>query len=293
MSIVRESPKRLEFSVDGYSTRSLELQFPSATGCERHTLDVTWPAGATNNDGRPSNVARSIHDGWLRAIVNTLRRLPIDHARLVRRIVIDNRPREHGIAPHDRARGDDGRDGATLWLHEHVFNAPNHWARGNYGEYWNYHVDQDSLTFHEAAADHDLFSPVMLHEIGHLVMYGLVNRRHRGPAATSPPACAAECPGVESCVRRTPLELEAGCVTPYCQPFSFDTRTENWAEQYRLYFQSSAARAAMARASATCLPLLRELDGAGSAPWQRGFADSSHFRPSRWRSCGGTACKGY
>jgi hypothetical protein len=58
------------------------------------------------------------------------------------------------------------------------------WARGNYGSYWSYHVNEDERTIDGAGREHSLFSPVLLHELGHLVMYRLVNARFTGPAAT-------------------------------------------------------------------------------------------------------------
>jgi hypothetical protein len=272
---VRERPKRRHFSIDGYVARELGLELRSSAGCERHTVDIAWRRGTR------------IRDSWFRAIANTLARVPPAHARLIQRLVIDHRPREHGIAPHDRARSDDARDGHTIWLSPHVFRDPNHWARGNYGSYWSYHVDRNQKTFDGAPAVHDLFSPVLLHELGHLVMYHHINRSYRGPAATSPPACAEACPSCGS-------DPESGCVSAYCQPFAFDTRTENWAEQYRFFYQSSATRAALLGSGASCLSVLEQLDDrSGVAPWQRNLPDNAQFTKSRWDSCGGRSCKAW
>ena len=293
-SVVREQPKRRLFSIDGYLERNLAIELGSETAREPHCVRVAWPPSSRNADGGASAVADRVNEAWLRVIKNTLARVPRAHARLVQRIVIDNRPREHGIAPHDRARDDDARDGRTIWLHEHVFLAPNHWARGNYGSYWSYHVNQDGLTIDGTEPEHTLFSPVLLHELGHLVMYRLVNARFKGPAATSAPACAEANAKTTGQGPRALAELEAGCVSPYCRSFQFDARTENWAEQYRFYFQSSAARDALARSRASCLPLLQQLEPAPSpAPWQRGLPDSNAFRKSRWQSCNGRSCKAW
>ncbi|HMJ14708.1 MAG TPA: hypothetical protein VK524_25025, partial [Polyangiaceae bacterium] len=260
-AIIREQPRRLRFSIDGYLARNLALDFETPSGTrERHCIQVAWPAGNRNRDGQPCSVATTVDEAWFRALSNTLLRVPAHHARIVQRIIIDNRPREHGIAPHDRARADDARDGRSLWLHEHVFRAPNHWARGNYGSYWSYHVDRDGPRVDGSPADHAFYSPVILHELGHLVMYHLVNAAFKGPAATSAPGCADACSGSQTrCARSAPAELEAGCVTPYCRSFQFEARTENWAEQYRFYYQSQAARAALTRSGGTCQKLLQQI----------------------------------
>ncbi|HEY6562162.1 MAG TPA: hypothetical protein VI072_33070 [Polyangiaceae bacterium] len=294
-AIIREAPRRERFSVDGYVARKLALDLENESGVrERHCLSVAWPAGARNRDGSACAVAKHVDEAWFRAIANTLSRVPAHHARIVERIVIDNRPREHGIAPHDRARADDARDGRTLWLHEHVFRAPNHWARGNYGSYWSYHVDVDGQRIDGAPVDHALYSPVLLHELGHLVMYHLVNAAFKGPAATSAPACADACATEGQCKRSTPAELEAGCVSPYCRSFQFEARTENWAEQYRFYYQSGAARAALSRSGGTCLQLLQKIGGTTDvAPWQRGLPDAGTVKKSLWTSCAGRGCKSW
>ena len=291
--VVREQPARRFFSIDGYLERKLAVELRGDTGTEMHCVRIAWPPGSRNRDGAKSSVAERIDEAWFRVIANTLARVPQSHARVLERVVIDNRPKEHGIAAHDRARGDDARDGRTLWLHEHVFLEPNHWARGNYGDYFSYHVDQDKQIIDGSSADHALFSPVILHELGHLVMYRLVNGRHAGPAATSAPSCADTVSSAAGSSPRSPAELEAGCVSPYCRSFQFNARTENWAEQYRFYYQGSATREALLRSGGTCTPLLRQLEPAASpAPWQRGLPDSG-FRKSRWQSCNGRACKAW
>lgn len=294
ITVVHETPKRRQFSVDGYFMRELEFGLGTTSEGARHRLLVQWPAGARNGDGARCAVASLIEESWYRALVNTLRRVPVEHARLLRRVVIDNRPREHGIAPHDRTDPEDGRDGHTIWLHEDVFRAPNHWARGNYGQYWSYHLDEDGRTLVGVAADHEWFSPVLIHELGHLVMYRVVNAAHHGPAATSAPACAEACGGAPSCRPPSAAAIEQGCATPYCHPFRFETRTENWAEQYRLFYQSSASRAALLESGATCLELLEQLDEpARTAAWERGLPDRTSFVKSRWASCGERPCKAW
>jgi hypothetical protein len=75
-------------------------------------------------------------------------------------------------------------------------------------------------------------------------------------------------------------------------PFQFPASTENWAEQYRFYFQSSRTRQLLKDANAGCLQLLHEHDH-GSAPWLSGKPDVPDFRRSLWQSCGGKACKGW
>lgn len=279
-------PKRL-FSVDGYRARA--LRFGAGTAAE-HCVVVAWPAGSVTNDGKPSGVAARIDPAWFTLIRNTLVRVPASHARLVRRIVVDNRPTQHGIAPFDRQSPDDARDGHSIWLHEHLFVAPNHWARGNFGSYFAYHVNRNGAVVDGSPPQHDLFSPVLLHEIGHLVMYGRVNAGMQGVAAASAPACAATCGDRGDCDALGATEREAGCVSPYCMPFRFRTGTENFAEQYRFFYQGSRTRGLLATGAAGCLAVL-EADNAGGAPWQRGLPDMTTFRRSVWDSCGGRACK--
>jgi hypothetical protein len=283
-------PKR-HYSLHGYAARLLRLErrqsAPSA-----HCILVAWPQGTENSAGQRVSVAARIRDSWLRLVENTLSRIPWHHVRLVRRLVIDGRPTEHGIAPFDRQSADDARDGRTIWLHEHLFSEPNHWARGNHGSYWSYHVSKDGVTAHSAPETHQLFSPVLLHEIGHLVMYHLVNASARGVEATAAPSCAHTCGETETCSTLRPEERERNCISPYCMPFRFPASTENWAEQYRFYFQSSRTRQLLSEANAKCLDLLQDHDRE-SPPWLSGMPDIVDFRPSRWRSCGEKPCKGW
>ena len=290
---LRDPPR--SFSVAGYRMRHLDLHREIAGTERRHCLEVAWPPGARNSAGAPCHVADNIDEAWLRAIANTLARVPWSHVLLLERVVIDDRPVEHGIAPFDRDRTDDARDGHTLWLHEHVFRDPNHYARGNYGRYWSYHVNVDDTTIDGAPAEHDLFSPVLLHELGHLVMYHLVNVGRTGSETAAVPACATTCRDDGSCADRRPTEREQGCVSPYCGPIRLPGSSENWAEQYRFYYQSSVTREIVLKAFG-CAAQLTELDqagGAGNAPWERGLPDLLPFHPSRWSSCGERPCKGY
>ena len=281
------------FSVDGYAARAVAIERREAGHDQLHCLTLAWPSADTNNDGQPVHVARAIDDAWPRAIENTLARLPWNHVVLIRRIIIDNRPTEHGIAPFDRQDPTDARDGHTLWLHEHLFVDPNHWARGNYGSYWGYHVDRDGSVIDGAGPDHDLFSPILLHEIGHLAMYWIANAHLTGPEAASNVACAATCKDRGDCRTLDKTAREVGCVSPYCAPFRFESSTENWAEQYRLFFQSSASRKVLEQASGGCLSLLSEAAEPLGAPWERGLPDISSYRKSLWDSCGGRACKAW
>ncbi len=283
-------PKR-HYSLHGYAARVLRLERPGSVP-SAHCILVAWPPGNENSEGQRVSVASRLRDSWLRLVENSLSRIPWHHVRLVRRLVIDNRPTEHGIAPFDRQAADDARDGRTIWLHEHLFSEPNHWARGNHGTYWSYHVSKDGVTAHEAPANHELFSPVLLHEIGHLVMYHLVNASSRGVEATAAPSCAHTCGETETCSALPPKERERNCISPYCMPFRFPASTENWAEQYRFYFQSSLTRELLSKADAKCLELLQEHDRE-SPPWLAGKPDIADFRPSRWQSCGNKPCKGW
>ena len=282
-----------QFSVDGYAARAIAIERHEAGHDQLHCLTLAWPSGGTNSDGQPVHVARTIDDAWPRAIQNTLARLPWSHVVLIRRIIIDNRPTEHGIAPFDRQDPTDARDGHSIWLHEHLFVDPNHWARGNYGSYWGYHVDRDGSIIDGAGPDHDLFSPILLHEIGHLAMYWIANAHLTGPEAASNVACAATCKDRGDCRTLDKAAREAGCVSPYCAPFRFESSTENWAEQYRLFFQSSASRKALEQAKGSCSALLGEDAEQLGAPWERGLPDIPSYRKSLWDSCGGRACKAW
>lgn len=290
---LREPAPKKEFSVDGYLARTLRIERPLGSERKLHCVTVAWPKGSANSAGRAVSVARAIDEPWFRAIENTLQRLPWRHVQLVQRIVIDNRPKEHGIAAFDRAQTDDARDGRTIWLHQHLFQAPNHWARGNWGLYWGYHVNRDGESIDAASPQHDLFSPILLHEIGHLAMYWIANAGLQGPEAAVNVACAGTCKDRGDCGKLPPSERERGCVSPYCAPFRFETSTENWAEQYRLFYQSAASRTLLKQAGGGCLSLLEQEQGDVPPPWERGLPDIASYHASRWDSCGGRACKGW
>ena len=275
---------RKAFSWHGYLAR--QIAFPPS-----RCVTVAWPAGETTTDGRTTTVAKRVGDAWLRAIENTLARLPPKQAAVVLRIVIDDRPTEHGIAAFDRGAPDDGRDGHTIWLHQRLFVEPNHWARGTHGAYWSYHANVDGIAISDQPAEHTLFSPVLLHEIGHLVSYAVATE-HRAREEVVP--CAAVCgdrPG--GCRGLSDREREEGCVSAYCTPFKFETGTENWAEQFRFYFQSAHTRALLAVAKSPCASELAKLAEGAPAPWENGLPDVATFHKSRWKSCGERACKAF
>lgn len=290
---IDERPPREQFSAHGYAARSLSVDRAEEIQC----VVVAWPTGSESNAGKSSRVAQHIHGAWFTAIENTLRRVPAHHAATVRRIVIDNHPTRHGIAAFDREDVTDGRDGRTIWLSEHLFLDKNHWERGVRGEYFAYHASVDGLSIHDLPAQHDVFSPVLLHELGHLVMYHIVQPR---TDALSTPPCARTCADEGTC-ETIPIEArEQPCISPYCQPFKYQASTENWAEQYRFFYQSSLTRGLLARAgrgTQNCLQILESHDRIGeeweAAPWLRGLPDPDEFHPSRWDSCGGRACKAW
>jgi hypothetical protein len=279
--------------VDGYVARALRISRGSGPLARSHCIAIAWPPGGRNSAGKATRVAREIDAAWFRAIENTLARLPWSHVQVIERFVIDDRPTLHGVAPYDRQSPDDARDGHTIWLHSHLFRDKNHWVRGNHGKYWGYHTNKDGTAFDGRPADHDLFSPVLLHEIGHTVMYNLVN-----PAAEAvrTPDCARTCGDSEQGCEKLDLGArEAGCISAYCMPFDFPGSTENWAELYRFHYQSSLTRGLLARSRAECSKVLADLDLDGAAPleppWQRGLPDMVKFQPTLWKSCGGRACK--
>jgi hypothetical protein len=285
---IEETPPLREFSAHGYRGQVLRITRGAGEASAAHCIRVLWPKERWNADGKPSRVAERIDDAWFRAIENTLARVPWSHVRELWRVVIDNRPTEHGIAPFDRQSPDDGRDGHTLWLHEHLFVDRNHWAQGNFGSYWSYHVSDDTQAFDGQPSDHALFSPVLLHELGHLVMYNRIN-----PASdrAGTPPCARTCGDAGNCAALPPSAREAGCVTPYCMPFRFQAGTENWAEQYRFYYQSSVTRAILTKAETSCATTLAAADADHGSPWDAGLPDIPGFRKSLWHGCGGRACK--
>jgi hypothetical protein len=283
------------FSSHGYVARTVRVERVIEGKPRSHCVRVAWPPGRRSTHDKPVRVAARIDDGWLRGIENTLARLPWRHLQAVRRVVIDNHPTEHGIAPFDRRSADDGRDGHTLWLHERLFTERNHWAHGNHGAYWSYHVDIDGKAFDDQPADHALFSPVLLHEIGHLVAYNVVNGSASNEAV---PACARVCGDDKGgCKGLSDAERERGCISAYCMPFRFETGTENWAEQYRFYYQSALTRSLLAASKSACFALLDApsggLNDGRAPPWTEGLSDIATFQKTRWKSCGERACKDF
>ena len=282
---------RAKFSIHGYIARVLRLEREIEGEVHRHCISVSWPAGDLSSDGAPVSVATHVDDGWFRGIENTLARVPWHHVLPLLRIVIDNRPKEHGIAPFDHKAIDDARDGHTIWLHEQLFRDPNHWQRGNFGAYWSYHVDQPGKRLDDQPKDHALFSPVFLHELGHLVSYNVINGRADDPTV---PRCAKMCGDRGGCDELEPAAKEAGCISPYCMPFTLETGTENWAEQYRFYYQSQKTRT-LVRGAGGCQRLLVAEDKKASpvhpAPWEVGLPDIPKFQKSVWESCDNRQCK--
>jgi hypothetical protein len=280
---------REKFSYHGYKVWKLRVQREIDGAIRTHCASVMFPPGKKNSDDKPVRVAERIDDGWLRAIENTLQRLPWRHLQAVRQVVIDDRPKEHGIGPFDRRSAKDARDGRTLWLHERLFAEPNHWATGNHGRYWSYHSDQEGQTLDNLPANHGRYSPVLLHEIGHLVAYNVVNKN---PANEGIPACAKVCgdrPG--GCKGMLAKVREEGCISAYCMPFQFETGTENWAEMYRFYYQSRATRTLLEEAGGACLTTLGGINEGLAAPWERGLGDIEGFRRTLWASCSEQPCK--
>ncbi|MCU0657519.1 MAG: hypothetical protein MUF64_20345 [Polyangiaceae bacterium] len=281
---------RAKFSYHGYRVWKFRVQRAIEEKTRTHCVEVLFPGGKKNSDDRPVRVAEKIDDGWLRAMENTLQRLPWRQLQVVRRVVIDDRPKEHGIGPFDRRSADDARDGRTLWLHERLFTEPNHWATGNHGRYWSYHTDIDGQTLDNLPAGHDRFSPILLHEIGHLVAYSVVNRN---PANEAVPACAKVCGDRGGCKGMLARVREEGCISAYCMPFQFETGTENWAEMFRFYYQSKATRALLAEAGGACVPTLDGINEGLAPPWERGLPDIPSFHRTLWKSCDERPCKGW
>lgn len=295
LSKIVESPPKKKFSAHGYAARVLTIEHESPGREDTQCVIVAWPTRRESNAGKASHVAEHIHDAWFVAIENTLQRVPIHHAKTLRRIVIDNHPTQHGIAAFDREDAEDGRDGHTIWLSEHLFLDENHWERGIRGDYFAYHASVDNVKIHDLSPEHDVYSPVLLHELGHLVMYHVVQPEGD---SLSPPECARTCSDDGTCAQISVEERERPCISPYCRPFRYMASTENWAEQYRFFYQSSRTRDLLEEAASgapNCFQVLEQhdatQDGRRIAPWLRGLPNMDAFRPSRWDSCGGQACK--
>jgi hypothetical protein len=125
------------------------------------------------------------------------------------------------------------------------------------------------------------------------VMYQLVNPPEEPQTA---PPCAWTCADGE-CTGLSPRARELHCISPYCKPFQMPGSTENWAEQYRFYYQSAITRALLRDSGRSCSAVLVEKDAWQGAPhpppWDLGLPDIATFQTSRWDSCGGNSCKPY
>lgn len=289
--ITEPGTPKTSYSVHGYLGRTLRLR--RAEEHDEHCVVVAWPPGNENSAGGRSRVGSKIDAAWFRAIENTFARIPWRHVKVVHRVVIDNQPMLHGLAPFDRNDPTDGRDGHSIWLTEHLFVDRDHWVRANVGSYFSYHTDQPGKKIDGLGPDHHLFSPVLLHEIGHLIMYSLINPE--GEEEATPP-CAESCGDAEAgCNGLTKLQKEAGCISPYCRPLRFPGSTENWAEQYRFYYQSTLTRSLLTRANSGCLRVLAQHDvwPSNASTWPFSLPNNDEFKASRWDSCGKRACKAW
>jgi hypothetical protein len=78
-------------------------------------------------------------------------------------------------------------------------------------------------------------------------------------------------------------------------PFKNDVGTENFAEQYRFFFQSSLTRRLLAEKKDSCSSLLESLvpQGEIATPWEAGAPDVPTFHRALWKSCRDSACKPY
>lgn len=286
-----------KYGYNGYAYDQIEITREIDSAVRRHCVTVYWPPGDKNNDGKRVFIAGHIGAAWLRLIERTLQRIPWSHLQQVWAFVIDDRPVLHGVAPFSReAPATDARDGHTIWLHEHLFVSPNHWLHGNYGHYWGYHSQRDGVVVDRQPSEHDLFSPVLLHEIGHIVNYNVLNRSVSDPSC---PKCAEMCGDRHNCDGLAPKEREAPCASAYCTGFEHSSGTENWAEMYRWFYQGSASRALLAERFHECFELL---EGSGNgeginagrkAPWEEGLGEVVGYRKTLWDSCQGKACKPY
>jgi hypothetical protein len=78
-------------------------------------------------------------------------------------------------------------------------------------------------------------------------------------------------------------------------PFKNDIGTENFAEQYRFFFQGSATRKLLEEKAGSCASLLEGLvpRDEQKTPWKAGLPDLPTYHRSLWSSCGDRACKAY
>jgi hypothetical protein len=285
------------FTYDGYAYRHVAAT-RVIDGVQRtHCVRVFHPSGPKTAAGKPVRISHYIDPAWYRLLENTLQRLPWLHLQTVHTFVIDDRPILHGIASFSRNDPSaDARDGHTIWLNQRLFTQPNHWGPGNYGRTWSYHVQRDGEVVDNQASDHDLFSPVLIHEIGHVVNYAVVNGSPSDPAC---PSCAHMCGDRKTCDSATPAQREAPCATAYCTGFGYASGTENWAEMYRWFYQGSETREMLATTFAACFDVLDdEQDGDGinggfPPPWELGLGEVTSYRKTLWDSCDRKACKRY
>ncbi len=278
------------YGYDGYLFRRVAIR-RTIEGVERvHCLRVYHPK-ERSAAGKPVRISEWIGAPWYRLIENTLARLPWHHLQVVQALVIDDRPILHGVASF--SRGDpskDARDGHTIWLNKRLFLEANGWGPGNYGKYWAYRVSRDGVRAHGQAPDHDLFSPVLVHEVGHLVNYTVVNGSAADP--TCPP-CAWMCGDHKNCADLEPVMREAYCVTSYCTGFGYASGTENFAEMYRWYYQGSETRELLQRHFGACFGVIDGVNGRWAAPWDVGLGEVGSYRKTQWESCGGRACRAW
>jgi hypothetical protein len=138
--------------------------------------------------------------------------------------------------------------------------------------------------------DHELFSPVLIHEVGHLANYHVVNGSGADPTC---PQCAWMCGDHDNCKDLKPEQREAYCATAYCTGFGYASGTENFAEMYRWYYQGSETRALLEKHFEPCFRLLEELNGGWGAPWEAGLGETGEYRKTLWESCAGRPCRTY
>lgn len=278
------------YGYDGYLFRRVAIR-RTIEGVERvHCLRVYHPK-ERSAAGKPVRISEWIGAPWYRLIENSLARLPWLHLQVLHAVVIDDRPILHGVASFSREDpSKDARDGHTIWLNKRLFLEANGWGPGNYGKYWAYRVNRDGVRAHGQAPDHDLFSPVLVHEVGHLVNYTVVNGSAADPSC---PPCAWMCGDHKNCEDLQPAEREAYCVTSYCTGFGYASGTENFAEMYRWYYQGRETRALLEQHFEACFRVIDALNGLWAAPWDEGMGEVGSYRKTQWESCGGRACRAW
>lgn len=277
--------KRRKFGYDGYLYRNIAIERTIGGVVRKHCVRVYFPPGGVTAEGKRVRIIDYITPAWYRLIANTLQRLPWLHLQVVKAMVLDDRPMLHGIASYSRRNAPkDARDGHTIWLNKRLFMEPNGLIAGNYGMYWAYRINEDGIAAKELGPEHDYFSPVLIHEIGHLVMYHRVN----GSAWNATcPACSKMCGDERNCDKLTQVQKEKYCVTPYCTGFGFSSGTENFAEMYRWYYQSEQTRGWLLEYYGECYQVLKGMNGGLREPWKRGLGQVQGYRQSQWDSCKG------